>query len=266
MFERFESLTVIRAFLRMETPLAVGARAALEPTGTELPVIKDPGGLPFIPGSSLKGVVRSHVERLLRAVDRRPELWTCDPMGDPCIPEDLKRKLVEDASAGGAFNDQRFTSEVLSGSCTACRLFGSPWLAGRLAFKDAPLHEIPPGSLVQIRDGVAIDRDLGTVHGGLKYDFEVVIPGTVFRIEIIAENLTDEELGLLLTALRFWEEGFLPLGGKRARGIGWGRLEIREVEQIQASRLVDYLIRGEKRQRSVEELREAFARRYLSGA
>ncbi|WP_448593206.1 type III CRISPR-associated RAMP protein Csx7 [Thermoflexus hugenholtzii] len=266
MFDRFESLTVIRALLHMETPLAVGARAALDPVGADLPVIKDPGGLPFIPGSSLKGVVRSHLERLLRAVHRPPDLWACDPVGDPCVSGARKQALVEAARSGGGFDDQRFTSEVLRESCTACRLFGSPWLAGRLAFKDAPLAEVPPGPLTRIRDGIAIDRDLGTVYRGLKYEFEVVIPGTVFRIEIIAENLRDEELGLLLTALRFWEEGFLPLGGKRARGIGWGRLEIQAVEQIQASRLLDYLMKGEKLQRSVEELREAFARWCSQGA
>ena len=64
---------MITATLRMKTALSVGARAALMPTGSDLPVIKTPEGIPFIPGSSLKGVVRAFDElpKLFRAEHAR---------------------------------------------------------------------------------------------------------------------------------------------------------------------------------------------------
>ncbi len=267
MFDQLKNRVIMQARLYMERPLAIGARLSLEPSGTDLPVIKDPAGRPFIPGSSLKGVVRAHLERLLRALDRRPQLWACDPLSNPCVPPSVKRDLVEQWTQEGAFNDQQFTKEILDRSCTTCKLFGSPWLAGRLAFKDAFLDaramEGFAAPLTYIRDGVGIDRDLGAARRGIKYDFEAVIPGAVFRIEILGENLEDWEIGLLLTALQFWEDGFLPLGGKSTRGVGWGRLEWEEILQVRAERLLDYMLKGALDRRDIQSLREAFHDYYL---
>jgi CRISPR/Cas system CSM-associated protein Csm3 (group 7 of RAMP superfamily) len=81
----------------MQTALSVGARLSLEPTGTDLPVVKGPDGLPFIPGSSIKGTVRSQAERILRTVNRRPDLWACDPFADPCVSGGRKAELWQQA-------------------------------------------------------------------------------------------------------------------------------------------------------------------------
>ena len=68
-FWQFENRWLITATLRMKTALSVGSRASLLPAGSDLPVIKTPERVPFIPGSSLKGVVRTYVERVLRTLD-----------------------------------------------------------------------------------------------------------------------------------------------------------------------------------------------------
>jgi CRISPR-associated protein Csm3 len=68
-FWQFENRWLITATLRMKTALSVGSRASLLPAGSDLPVIKTPEGVPFIPGSSLKGVIRTYVERVLRTLD-----------------------------------------------------------------------------------------------------------------------------------------------------------------------------------------------------
>jgi CRISPR-associated protein Csm3 len=62
-FWQFENRWLITATLRMKTALSVGSRASLLPAGSDLPVIKTPEGVPFIPGSSLKGVIRTYVEQ-----------------------------------------------------------------------------------------------------------------------------------------------------------------------------------------------------------
>ncbi|MBC7226529.1 MAG: CRISPR-associated RAMP protein [Thermoflexales bacterium] len=260
-FSSFINRTIIKATLEMETALAVGSRLSLEPTGTDMPVLKDPNGRPFIPGSSIKGVVRFQAERILRTWNRPPHFWACDPFGEPCVPEKSRdgRKGKEELWEESKPSDAVFAQMVFEASCTACRLFGSPWFAGRVAFKDACLTNADVLPIVtQIRDGVGIDRDLGAARTGVKYDFETVVPGARFGLEILAENLEDWELGFLLTVLRFWEEGGIAIGGKTTRGPGWGRLKDLTVQQVGAENLLDYLQTRQMATREVGSLIQAF--------
>lgn len=266
-FDRFQNQTRIQAALEMWTALSVGSRTSLEPTGTDLPVVKGPDGVPFIPGSSIKGAVRSLAERILRTWDKRPDVWACDPFADPCISADHKERLLQEAEAEAEYSNQTehiFSNKVWDASCTACRLFGSPWFASRVAFKDAfPLNGDELPAVTQIRDGVGIDRDLGAARTGIKYDFEVVAPGARFRLEILTENLEDWELGFLLTVLRFWEEGDLALGGKVTRGPGWGKLVNLQLERVDTNTLLDYMFQRQqasvKADTFIEKLRERIA-------
>lgn len=261
LFDRFQNRTSIFASLEMQTALAVGSRLSLEPTGTDMPVLKDPNGLPFIPGSSIKGVVRFQAERILRAWNHQPNLWACEPFGDPCVPETSrdgrkgKDKFWEEADK----NDAVFAQKVFEASCTACRLFGSPWFAGRVAFKDAYLTNADALPVVtQIRDGVGIDRDLGAARTGVKYDFETVVPGACFGLEILAENLEGWEIGFLLTVLRLWEEGGIAIGGKTTRGPGWGRLRDLKIGQVTTANLMDYLLNRQMVEADADRFVEAF--------
>ncbi len=257
MFDTFNNRVVLRATLEMQTALSVGSRISLEPVGTDLPVMKGPDGLPFIPGSSIKGTVRALTERILRSLPNGEEigLWACDPFADPCVDRNQARIWLQDEATEHLVWDE---------ACTACRIFGSPWLASRVSFKDAYLENSEDLPVVtQIRDGVGIDRDLGAARQGIKYDFEVVVPGARFGIEILTENLDDWELGLLLSVLRFWQEGQLPLGGKVTRGPGWGKLKDLRLERIDQTNLVNYLTGGQPAQDSPEKYLQAF-RDYLS--
>jgi len=253
-FWHFENCWLITATLRMKTALSVGARASLMPTGSDLPVIKTPEGIPFIPGSSLKGVVRSYVERILRTMDeleqnhRGEKLWACDPLDEKqrCITGERKKVLweqaEEEAEKEAKAVDARFTELIWQESCTACRLFGSPWLASRISFQDAMLSNRDSLlRLTEIRDGVGIDRDLGSAKSGIKYDFETVPAGAEFGIRIVVENAEDWEVGLLLLALEAMRKGELPVGGKTTRGPGWGEIINLKIQKVGKENLLDYL-------------------------
>lgn len=244
-FYRFENRWFITATLRMKTALSVGSRASLMPAGSDLPVIKTPEGIPFIPGSSLKGVVRSYIEQILRTMEAlgkkhsSERLWACDPLDESgrCVTADRKKSLMEQAE-----NDEGFTQHIWGESCTACRLFGSQWLASRVSFQDAMLaNQDALLRLTEVRDGVGIDRDLGSAKPKIKYDFETVPQGAAFDVRIVVENADEWELGLLVLALETLGKGELPIGGKTTRGLGWGELADLRIRRVTHTNLLDYL-------------------------
>ena len=79
-------------------------------------------------------------------------------------------------------------------------------------------------SVVQVRDGVVIDRDSQTAVDGLKYDYEVIPPSSRFNLCIDLENPTDPDLALLGVALFEWHAGS-SIGGFTSRGLGRFHLE-----------------------------------------
>jgi len=95
--------------------------------------------------------------------------------------------------------------------------------------------------LTEVRDGVGIDRDLGSAKADIKYDFETVPARAEFGITIVVENGEEWEVGLLLLALEAMKRGELPVGGKTTRGPGWGELVDLEVQHIGKDNLLAYL-------------------------
>jgi CRISPR-associated protein Csm3 len=271
-FWQFENRWLITATLRMKTALSVGSRASLLPAGSDLPVIKTPEGVPFVPGSSLKGVVRAYVEQVLRTMDEMKKqrqgqrLWACDPLDEKnrCVTADRKKELLEEAGE----DDARFTGLIWHHSCTACRLFGSPWVASRVAFQDAMLtNRDSLLRLTEVRDGVGIDRDLGSAKTGIKYDFETVPAGAEFGITIVVENAEEWEVGLLLLALEAMKRGELPVGGKTTRGPGWGKLTDLKVQHIGKDNLLLYLTGAvQPEQRDSAQLLRRFSEQLNGGS
>jgi len=260
-FRSFNNRVFITAEFTSLTPLRVGRGVSLEPVGTDLPVLKTPEGLPVIPGSSVKGVVRSELERIIRTlesqgydVDGEP-LRVCIPFeGDEqCINKDEKDKLVAKSTQRGKLNEEKFTQLLWEKSCTVCRLFGSPWLASRVNFGEMTMI-VEEGRTphTEIRDGVAIDRDTGTAKQGLKYDYEVVPAGARFHFSMVMENVEDWEVGLVGLVLRAWEHSELALGGKVSGGLGRGRLENLRIQTVDREGILDYLIEGKKQEKDLD--------------
>ena len=238
-FEIFKNRYFINAEIILQTPLHVGKGVSLKPIGTDLPVIKDAFDRPYIPGSSLKGVIRFQTERMLRSIEKFKdkfgvEIMACDPLGDQCVNDE---KTFEEA----------FLAEIWNNTCLACRIFGSQWFASRIYFKDAYLLNEGNFYKTEIRDGVAIDRDTGTAKSKMKYDYEVVPPGVKFKFEIILENMQDWEVGLICLVLKLWKEGQIAIGGKTSVGLGWGSLDKIRIEKIDLNKLVDFIFDPSKK-------------------
>src|SRR5690606_25672439 len=98
---------------------------------------------------------------------------------------------------------------------------------------------------VEVRDGVAIDRDTEAAADGRKYDFEVVPRETAFDLHLRVDNATPRELGLLFLGLREFANGDAWLGGNTSRGLGLVRMVWDEFEVVEdRTGLIAYLQQG----------------------
>lgn len=219
----------LKGVLTTTTALRLGAGRSNDLESENLVVVKDSLQRPVIPGSSFKGVMRSYAERLLRTLEPLAEVsgeseavcFACDPLIDPCLTNEAMRQIKN-----GEKDRKVIDRTLYARSCWACRLFGAPWLASHVAFKDATVDDAYWFDRYEHRDGVSIDRDTGTAAAKRLYSFEVVPADIPFDIEIVVEDATEAELGLLLLALEGLAREQLALGGARSRGLGQVRLNV----------------------------------------
>lgn len=66
-FARLSNRLLLRGTLVALTALRIGAGRSTSISGSDLPVLRDAAGRPFIPGASLKGALRARAEALIRA-------------------------------------------------------------------------------------------------------------------------------------------------------------------------------------------------------
>lgn len=233
--------------LRMESALHVGSGQGA--SHTDATVLRHADGRPFIPGSSLKGALRSQLERLAQA----PAL--ADEGVTSCLlyPEKQEESSAPECPTPGwvdAGKDATQASEEqFEALCHTCTLFGSPILAGKVRIPDLDVIEQTYGGEVEVRDGVGIDRDRGKAVDGVKFDYEVVPGDTAFEFSLSVENPDPVELGLLAAGVREMQRGHVPVGGKTTRGLGscvLERLSIRDADLSSTDQLSAYLrSRGE---------------------
>jgi CRISPR-associated RAMP protein (TIGR02581 family) len=204
------------------------------------PVLTNRGGHQevFIPGSSLKGVFRSHIEKIVCSLKRQV---VCYPFE---IDNREKRDSIADMkqlqddyreSCGGMFNRyagdnrenraylEKRSDRVYAASCPTCRLFGSTAFIGRIAISDAYLVS---KEARELRDGVGIDRLTGGASHGAKFDLEVVSEGVTFESTIHLRNFEIWQLGMLFIVLQDMEDELIRLGSGRSRGLGQVKAEI----------------------------------------
>lgn len=197
------------------------------------------GGAPAIPGSTLKGMVRSIVEAVtascitITRVNRRQL-----PGGD-----DLTRGCTPDKA------------------CPACSMFGRLGRMSKVSFSDALLTEEGSTGLYQLpalyspradwRRTPPVYLGPGQKLRGRKFYYHskprpdpraASVEAIAIRSELEAnldfENLTDDELGALLFALGL-DNSFAPkLGGGKPVGLGSVQFLATELEQLEVSSFV----------------------------
>ncbi|MBA3947480.1 MAG: hypothetical protein H0X37_23340 [Herpetosiphonaceae bacterium] len=219
MHKQLVNEAILELAIRPNGPILIkaGETGGLDPTHPDMEFVRTLDQV-FIPGSSLKGVVRAHCERIVRSLQTgaRDGRGACDPLNRrAACGERIERERV-------AASEQKYGQ-----SCFICRLFGNTVVSSRIRFTDAlPVDKV----LIEERNGVAIDRIFGSVAVG-PFNYEVVTRGT-FLTSISFKNFTLSQLAVVGLALRDLGEGRIGLGFAKSRGMGrvtidWRKLELR---------------------------------------
>ncbi len=200
-----------------------GSKDDIEIGGIDSPVIKDPNGDPYIPGSSLKGKMRSLTEWVEGKIESDGKVHTCN------VPE-----------------------------CPVCRIFGTTkegWKFGptRLVVRDAFLNEewknrvLDTGLLLteektenwinrlEGKAGQGGLRNIERVPAGAIFDFEI----SYKVMEINGDSKQDRDLfQKVLDAMRLVELD--ALGGSGSRG--YGRIQFINLKKIENGEKEDLVL------------------------
>ena len=184
---RLANKHIIQGEIIVKTGMHIGGmKETFQIGGSDSPVIKTKKGIPYIPGSSLKGKIRSLLERKKGIASSHP----CD-----------------------------------CGICEICILFGchsskNSQRSGVLIFRDGHTNEEDAKKLLETKAENIIDRIRGTAEH--PRFIERVVPGTKFRIEIIYNQFEGDDAKELLKTLKkgfeLLEQDYL--GGSGTRGYG----------------------------------------------
>jgi CRISPR-associated protein Csm3 len=208
---------VLKGEMICVTRLHIGAsKDNLDIGGLDAPVLRDPvTRAPYVPGSSLKGKLRSLFER--------------------------RRGVLYNRHSGLGV----YRHECVDPACPVCRLFGAAGgrdgdnIPARLIVRDSLLTPESQDRLKDIDTGLqytewkfenALDRitaaanprQLERVPAGAHFTFEMV-----YNVEALQEAQTREDLVHLLETLNLLEDDFL--GGHGSRGYGKIRFDLSEM-------------------------------------
>ncbi|RME69893.1 MAG: CRISPR-associated protein [Chloroflexi bacterium] len=210
--------------IRPEGPLLIksGREAGADPTLLDMNFVRtthaELGETVYLPGSSLKGAIRSHCEKIGRTVG----LNVCNPLDMKSGCGHKLQRLSQQTEVSGA--------DLYHRLCPICRIFGHTVMSSHIQFSDAyPTPEtVRQANRTEERDGVAIDRVSGAVAVG-PFQLEVVTRGE-FEARMTLRNFQLWHVGLLAVALRDMANQWLPLGFARSRGLGRVSLTYRHLE------------------------------------
>lgn len=218
MFRELKNEAKLSVLLHTRSPLTIRSAQGklLDPRLLDMQCLKSRyhgKDTAIIPGSSLKGGIRSRYEKIVGLFGGK----CCDIFDDKngCNVK-IKNKKDKPYEEQGKY--------VYQHVCPACKLFGSLNIASRIYIADAyPVGDCILGE----RTGVGINRITGAAQKGALYDFEVVEDGT-FQAKITLKNYELYQMVLLLYVLKDLDEGYISLGAATTRGDG--RMEVQKLD------------------------------------
>ncbi len=212
---------ILEGRMHCESGLHIGAgKGSLEIGGSDNPVVKDSFGRPYVPGSTLRGRLRSLLEQSTGAATPAELVYLSKRRGQEVRIHQSDRADDEICLLFGRNPGrmERLSGEYLESSTA------SP---ARLTVCDAPLEmeSITPqmrenldDELTEVKSETAIDRITSQAS---TRTLERVPAGARFTIRCVVDVLCEEDKALparLIEALRLLEDDALGGGGSRGSG------------------------------------------------
>jgi CRISPR-associated protein Csm3 len=212
---------ILEGEMLCESGLHVGAgKGSLEIGGADNPVVKDAQGRPYVPGSSLRGRIRSLLEQatgmavpselvyISKRKGQEVRIHQSDrPDDEICILFGRSPGRMEKAG-GGDEGGVHATPARLS-------VFDAPLIAGSIT---PQMRENLDDELTEVKSENAIDRITSQAN---PRTLERVPAGARFRIRMVLDLLCAEDSvlpALLVQGLRLLEDDALGGGGSRGNG------------------------------------------------
>lgn len=243
MFKTTHNVMKLKVKITPQTPFLVASGKTFDVTRPDIQFIKistPDGETVYIPGSSIKGVLRAGMESLLDKKDKEKEK-NCCTSGDMC-PKLIKKEK----------ESEKLPYKL---HCPVCRMFGSGDLASRLEISDVfpfffddeakikkqKINIIQ--SLVTSRNGIKIDRKTGKTSPGALFEYEILGGGELFG-EFTLTNYELYQPALLFMLFDLSNEGFLRYGHSKSRGLGVLNFKIQSMKILQMGKLKGKTLKG----------------------
>ncbi len=182
--------------------------------------------VPYIPNTSLKGILRSEAERIAYAFSKTDPYanYLCNGFPDQMCD-------VE----GGDKGDE---------PCAICRIFGTNGLGAHFIISDAlPTQETIETYDTKLKPGIAINRKRQVTRDKSLFFIETLQPGAEFDFQMIINNISRElkpiEFKILRALFSMVQKELLSIGGKRSTGMGTFHLKKTTVKKL--SKREDFL-------------------------
>ncbi len=175
--------------LVLKSPLLIGSG---KKERYDIELLKTKEGNPFIPATTIAGVIQSRLELLTEEFADRNKL-------DKEQIKSIKKIWGEAADIDNP--DSKQSSFI---------------------FYDSMLNNSKKN--ISIRDGIAIDNKIGVTSDGAKFEYEIQEPGTTFnfKIEVNAKDEKEKELSerLLKTVEAYFTKNAISVGANTNNGFG----------------------------------------------
>lgn len=192
---------ILMGRLQIFTPLIVGGGSSLY-GDSDIIVLKDEKGQPYIPATSIIGVLKHRFDEELK--------------GDPREENDSFKKQ-KSYFWGGSYLDKNKDGKMVEKLCQSALLISDARLTPRQK------------AVIKIRDGIRINPATGIVDQGAKFDYETVAAGVSFDFKLEVNLRKAFEKDLFQAIIGWMGEqlitGQVAFGAMTAQGFGRCQLE-----------------------------------------
>jgi len=202
---------LITAEIVTKTGLHIGgSKTAMEIGGVDMNVIKTSQGVPYIPGSSLKGKLRYLLAKIEgKGTPDKDSIAIRRLFGNPAVPSnhahpqglafEVTRLKVRDSYAKLRENSAKYFGDIFDN-----------------ADLELGLTEVKWENTIKRLTGVAMPRQIEKVPENVIFHLEMVY-------DIYDDNKMDDDLKKILEAMRLLQDDYL--GGQGSRGYGKVKIE-----------------------------------------